>query len=115
LSSRSGISKGTLCDIENNKSDPKLSTVHKIAHGFNITIEELLRLNKNEDLALAILTEICSENGLIMEELDQFELVGNIWNQLDENHNFVSIEINRCTYKAEVTNTIKIKGGVNND
>jgi transcriptional regulator with XRE-family HTH domain len=43
LSEKSGISKSTLSDIENNKTNPTTNTLKKIAAAFNIDVEDLFK------------------------------------------------------------------------
>lgn len=43
LSEKSGISKSTLSDIENNKTNPTTNTLKKIAGAFNIDVEDLFK------------------------------------------------------------------------
>lgn len=42
LSSRMGISKGNLCDIENGKRDPRYLTLKAIAEGLSVPLTQLL-------------------------------------------------------------------------
>ncbi len=47
LSKRSGVSKSMLSQIEQEKTNPTVATVWKIARALNITVEELLLTNAN--------------------------------------------------------------------
>lgn len=48
LSSNSGVSLGTISEVENEKVDPKVSNALKIAKALKSTVEELFNVQTND-------------------------------------------------------------------
>ena len=81
LSSRSGVSKAMLSQIETDKTNPTVATVWKIATGLHVEVETLLKVNGEPDRKFNLsrsgdITTIDTEDsGIHIQVLSPFSLV----------------------------------------
>jgi transcriptional regulator with XRE-family HTH domain len=81
LSTRSGVSKAMLSQIETDKANPTVATVWKIASGLHVDIETLLRIDGEPDRKFNVsreedITTIDTEDrGIHIKVLSPFSLV----------------------------------------
>ncbi|MFH1073521.1 MAG: XRE family transcriptional regulator [Candidatus Firestonebacteria bacterium] len=79
LAKKSGVSKAMLSQVEQEKTNPTLATLWKIAHGLNVPLEELLGRNETAGKKF----EVCKVNDIPILYNDTKDCKFNILSTID--------------------------------